>query len=177
MKRITVSLFILFLLLLHGGYIATAGGNRITRSRITSLANEFRGNKDFNVINVGSLGTSVIKTAVRTNLKKESRKDPEAAQVLKMINGIKNICIIEYDDCTIGVKDRFNSKVSALLDDSQMLMQARDDGDNVNIYGAVSDDSDKVTDLILYVPSDNTLICLFGTISVDAVMKLANSGK
>ena len=45
------------------------------------------------------------------------------------------------------------------------IMEIKDEGETLNLYGTSSDDGSSIEDIILYVPEDHTLICLFGSIS------------
>ena len=49
-------------------------------------------------------------------------------------------------------------------------MEIKDGGDMCRIYGVVDDAADKLSNFVLYDPSDCTLICLFGTIPMSAVV-------
>ncbi len=45
----------------------------------------------------------------------------------------------------------------------------------MRIYGVVDESADSVKDFVLYTPSDCALICIFGSISMDAVAKIASN--
>jgi hypothetical protein len=55
-----------------------------------------------------------------------------------------------------------------------MLMEVKDGSDIMRMYGVVDDRGDKVKDFVLFSPEDCTLICLFGSISLDSVMAVAS---
>jgi hypothetical protein len=55
----------------------------------------------------------------------------------------------------------------------EMLLEAKDGDDNMKIYGVVDEDGGKVSDFILHTPSDCAVICILGSISTEAIAKLA----
>ena len=55
-----------------------------------------------------------------------------------------------------------------------MLMEVKDGSDIMRMYGVVDDRGDRVRNFVLFSPEDCTLICLFGTISLDSVLNMAS---
>ena len=53
----------------------------------------------------------------------------------------------------------------------------KDDGEDVLFYGTSSPDGKTVEDLIIYMPSDGDLICLWGSIFTESLAGLADSIK
>ena len=60
-----------------------------------------------------------------------------------------------------------------MLEGSQMLMEAKDGDDKMRIYGIVDEDGEKVSDFILHTPSECAVICILGSISTEAIAKIA----
>ena len=48
-------------------------------------------------------------------------------------------------------------------------------GEKMRIYGVMDEKTNEVKDFVLYAPSDCSLICLFGTLSMDAMAKIASN--
>jgi len=91
------------------------------------------------------------------------------------MDGVKKFVVVDYDDASQKVKDEFNAKVARILEKSEILMEAKDDGDLVKIYGNTSEGGKKVSDLVIYVPNDGALICISGTVDMDDINGIMNT--
>ena len=134
--------------------------------RITSLVREYSSMPNFEVVNLGRLGIGLVKATMRANM------DKDEMALLDAIRDIKRIVIADYGSCSPGLKTEFSQKLERLLDKDQLLVEAKDSGETVSIYGVPSDDGDKVTDLIINVPEDGALICIQGTIPMSKVAEI-----
>ena len=168
MKRIVATIL---LLLTFTVVFAQTGKSGVPRERITSLINEFRGYDGFEVVRMNSLGTSAIKALVRMSALSDGDKDSRA--LLDVLKGIKKIAVVDYEDCERNVKDRFSRKIGRALSSADLLMEVKDGTEVLKMYGVVSDDSAVVKDFVMFSQEDCALICLFGSISLDAVMKMS----
>lgn len=145
-------------------------GKAVPKDKLFGVISEYRHNDGFHVIRLGNLATSLVRSAAKIAVKVDG--DQEAAEALRMINGVKKVWVVEYEACSGPVRDSFNSKLKNVLGGSELLMEVKDDEDQVFIYGIVDDDASAVRDFVVYVPEDCALICMFGSISMDAVSKL-----
>ena len=66
----------------------------------------------------------------------------------------------------------FERKVSAILDDAEKIIEVKDGGDSLNVYGTMSKKGDRIEDLVIFIPEDCAMICLFGSISTDKIAEL-----
>ncbi len=92
--------------------------------------------------------------------------------MLNAIKDIKQITIADYEDCPADVRDRFASRLSKLLDKDMLLMEAKDSGEKMEIYGEPSERGDELTDLILNVPGSGALICIRGRLKMKDVARI-----
>lgn len=169
---------LLVILLALASFTCFAGSRRaaapardaVRADRITSLISEYSAKDGFEVIRVGRLGTSIVKRLVKFGLTYDN--DTEAKEFLKAVDGIRKLAIVEYDDCSQADKDSFNRKVQRLLKDDSLIMEAKDEGNAVKIYGVIDDKSDKIGNFVLYAPSESALICLFGTIPLSTISSI-----
>jgi hypothetical protein len=60
-----------------------------------------------------------------------------------------------------------------MLEGSEMLIEAKDGDDKMKIYGIVDGNGEKVSDFILHTPSECAVICILGSISAEAITKIA----
>lgn len=149
---------------------AMPGKDAIPSGKLISLINEFQSKENFEVVKVGSLGTAVIKAV--TGISATRNLDEEAREALKTLGGIKKVAIVEYEDSIEAVRSRFTNKLNKILATSDLLVETKDGDDVMRIYGVVNDDASLIKDFVIYVPSDCTLICLFGSIPFDYLTKI-----
>lgn len=165
MKRI----LLIICLLLPLSALAGKPSGTVSASKVKSAISQCRDYEGVNWVNLGSFGTAAIKGVVRI----AAIGNPDAREAVKLMKGIRRITIMEYEDCSGTDKTRITRKIEKALAGSDMLMEASGDGEKMRIYGVVNEKTDKVKDFVLYVPSSCALICIFGSISMDAIAKLS----
>ena len=148
---------------------AATFGNRENDKRIGNFIADCRDYEGAEVVHLGSFATSIGKGI----LKVASIDDPDAREALGLIKDIKSLYVFNYEDCSKGVKEKVNSRLERMLEGSQVLLEAKDGEDNVIIYGVVDEKEGKIKDFILHTPSECAVICILGSISADALAKLA----
>ena len=164
MKR----LVIIFAFFLSIG-VALGSESRMA-NKVNLLVKEYSMNPDFEVVDVGRLGLSLVRTMIRAN-----SLDEETRQLLSAVRNVKRVTVVDYEDCSPAVKARFTQRLSKVLDKGSLLLQAKDSGEVVEIYGDVSPDADVVTDLIINASSSGALICIKGTVPMDKVARIIES--
>lgn len=170
MKKLVV-----IFVLLATAFVCAAGNGRkekeamnaVPVDRLVSLISDYSAKDGFDVIRIGRLGTSAIKSLARLGSWDDG--DSDAEEALSIISGIKKLAIVDYEDCSPADKESFERKVGRLLKDENVIMEFKDDGHICRIYGVMDERSDKLRDFVLYTPSDCALICLFGSISLSKV--------
>lgn len=140
-----------------------------TGAQVVSLVSEFSMCDGFNIVQVGKLGTGLIKKIVRAAADPEI---PEEKALLDMVGGIKKVSVIEYGECDAETREKFVRKLDRILPQEDLLIDVRDDGENVRIFGVVSEEEGTVQDFILHAPDENALVCLFGSINIDSISRL-----
>ena len=153
--------YILMLLLALGPVCMNpAAARKVNKSRLGSFVQEYKGKDNFEVINLGSIALRLMRGAAK--LSADSAEDREA---LKIMDGLKRVMIVSYEDADDRMKQRFISGLDKILGDSETLLEAKSDGDTVRIFGTMSRDGEKIEDVIIHVPDSGTLVCLFGTLA------------
>ena len=158
MKKILITL----MMLLSLGTAALAGE---PHTQLRNLVSDYRGTQGFDVVDIGGLGLSLLKAAARTGA-----ESPEDREALKLFNGIKRLTIVDFSDAAPEVKDRFLRKANRILQRSEMLLGAKDDGETVRIYGTSSDDGNLLEDIALI--AGEALIFVRGAIRADQIAAL-----
>ena len=111
MKKYIIIVLLLVVPVLTG---ATGRKQAVSQEKLTSIINEYKACDGFEVTKIGKVGTSAIKNLIRLSAKAESSQDVKDA--LDIIKGIKKLAIVEYDNCSEDVRDRFNHKISKALE-------------------------------------------------------------
>lgn len=142
------------------------------KDEVADLVRKYEGKEGFEVISFGNLSMGLVKLVA--NLSAESQEDKEALDIL---DGINKFVIVEYEEASPERKKAFNKEMSAILKDAEKMIEIKDGGDSVDIYGTLSKDGEKITDVIIHIPEDCTFVCFFGNIRTEDlgdVVKMAN---
>lgn len=156
MKRLIIA--IVLTLQMAGCAVAGPAG-------IQALVNQYRVREDVEVFSVGPIGMSMLRLVVSTS----SGLDRDVLTLLKSTKGVKRITIVDFEDSE--VRDVLAEKIERELSGMEMILEAKDDGDRVQIFG--HDDGVNVKDLIVYT-SDGTLIMTRGRVDLDKIMALVH---
>ena len=170
MKQLFIIIVLALTLPLAGN--ANAQGKAVPSTQISMLINQYRSCEGFEAVKVGRLATGIIKSMINSGM--VDGGDPEIRELRKMVKGIRKMAVVDYSDCDPQVRQGFSQKMGRLLDGSDLLMEVKDGSDMMQMYGVVDDKGGKVRNFVLFSPEDCTLICLFGTISLDSVLSLAS---
>ena len=137
-------------------------------TRVSAIVSELSMAEGTNVVQMGSIATSLLKKLIARSV---DLNNPEEAAFLEAIKGVKRFTIIEYGDCDENTKDRLVRRLGRALPEEDILMDIKDGGQSMRLYGVVSEDGRTLKDFILHSPEGNALICMFGTISLDGISK------
>ena len=158
MKKILITL----MMLLSLGTAALAGE---PHTQLRNLVSDYRDTQGFDVVDIGTLGLSLLKAAART-----AAETPEEREALKLFNGLKRLTVVDFSEAAPEVKDKFLRKVNRILQSGDMLLEAKDGGETVRIYGTSSDDGNLLEDIALL--AGDALIFIRGTIRADQIAAL-----
>ena len=137
--------------------------------KLRTLVNEFRDEPGFEIVDMGPLALGLIRAAARTEAKNDD--DRKALQVFK---DIKRLTVLDFSDADAAHKEKFLRKAKRILADEEMLMEAKDGGETVRIYG-LSNVSDILEDVIIL--AGDALISVHGKIRADLVGELINQAE
>ena len=137
--------------------------------KLRTLVNVFRDEPGFEIVDMGPLALGLIRAAARTEAKNDD--DRKALQVFK---DIKRLTVLDFSDADAAHKEKFLRKAKRILADEEMLMEAKDDGETVRIYG-LSNVSDILEDVIIL--AGDALISVHGKIRADLVGELINQAE
>lgn len=164
MKRILFIVSILGMLL-----TGTASGAGISKAKITAFLYECQQYEGVELVQMGRMATLALRGAIKLG----SIDDPDAREAVKLISGIKRISVLEYEDCEPEIREKITRKLDRMLKESDLLMETRDGNDRMQIYGVVDEKSGTVRDFVLHTPADYSLVCIFGSIPIEKMAKIA----
>lgn len=165
MKKLLLTLTILLGPAVFAVSMAQAGN---PAGKMQTLINTYRHEDGFDRVTVGPLGVALLKTVALA----DSDLDKEDREVLRAFDKIKRISILDFEDAAASVKAKFVEKAQKILSGMELILEAKDDGDRLSIYGL--DKGDEIRDCILWDP-DGTLICIRGSVSLDKLMAAVNN--
>ena len=158
MKKILLTL----MMLLSLGTAALAGE---PHTQLRNLVSDYRDTQGFDVVDIGALGLSILKAAART-----AAETPEDREALKLFNSLKRLTIVDFSEAAPDVKEKFLRKANRILQSGEMLLEAKDGGETVRIYGTSSRDGSLLEDVALL--AGDALIFVRGSIRADQVAAL-----
>lgn len=132
---------------------------------IQNLVNQYRYREDIDVISVGPMGMSFLRMVAGAS----SGLDRDVLNFLSLTRGVKRITIVDFEDS--DVRDNLAGKIERELEGMELIMEAKDDGESVRIFG--HDDGKTIRDFILYT-SDGTLILTRGRVDAEKIIALLN---
>ena len=138
--------------------------------KIRTLVNDFRNEPGFEVVDMGPVALGLIRAAARGEVKNDD--DRKALQVFK---DIKRLTILDFSDADAARKEKFLRKAKRILADEEMLMEAKDDGETVRIYGLSNAAGNILEDIIIL--AGDALISVRGKIRADLVGELVNQAE
>ena len=163
MKKILITLMMV-LCLVPAAWAGNPSG------KIRTLVNEYRDEPGVEVVDLGGLGLGLLRAAARTQA-----KDAEDRMALDFLRSIKRLTVLDFSDAALNVKERFFRKANRILDQDDLLLEARDGGETVRVYGLSSDDGNLLEDII--VLAEDALISVKGKIRIDQVGELIRTAE
>lgn len=164
-------LIIILLFLLPLATSARPAGRNIPKAELSAIISEFRHYDGVEVVRIGRIGTAAIKALIRTT----ARQDPEAREALDLVRGVRKLTVLQYEDCDPEVREQLSRRLRRALEGSDLLMEARDSGSSMRIYGVVDDVTGDVSDFVLHAPHDCALIFIAGKVSADTLGKMLSN--
>ena len=152
-----------FTILLRSAALTRAGGP----AKVQSLIKQYRDKDGFETLSIGPMGMLAARVATRLS----SDIDQEDLAILRSFDSIRRLTFLDFSDADSTDREHFTQKMKKALKGMELILEAKDDGDGLSIYGI--DDGKKVRDCILYSPDDGTVICVRGSIDLEKLMAAA----
>ena len=138
--------------------------------KLRSLVTSFKGTEGFDVVDLGGPAMLLVKAAARAEV-----DDPEDRAAMDLFRSLKRLTVVDFSEAAPEKREKFLRKLDRILEGEEVLMEARDGGEKVAIYGLTSKDGSRIDDII--IRADDALISVRGSIRTDqieALMKQAS---
>lgn len=162
MKKLLV---LLLLVTLPLAAFAGRPAKRVSNTVLSALISECRQYEGAEVVNLGWLGTSLVKGAIRIS----ADYDPDTRAALRLLDGVKRFGVLNFSDCSQAARERISDRIARVLDRSEVLLEVKEDDMHMCIYGMLDDASGTVRDVVMYDAESCTFIFVKGAISMDAI--------
>ena len=156
-------IFVLLMLVLSVSGLAKTR----TSTSIISIINDFRSEPGCDVVSVGNLGLDLIKIIGKLSVDSKEDKD-----VLSVFDGINKILVVDYEDMEDAKRQELNSKFADVLDETEKVIEVKDEEDTLLVYGTLGKDGESLEDVIVCIPEDGALICFWGSVDFDKLADL-----
>lgn len=144
---------------------AVCGAWAGTPDKIGGIVKQYSGREGFEVMNLGRFLLGTFRAAAFL----DSDLDEEDRAALDAFSGIKRLVIVDFEEASEADKTSFRRKVEKVLDKMELIMETKDSGGTIRIYGIEEDNNLK--DVILY-GSDGTLLSVSGSIGLEHIGEL-----
>ncbi len=159
---------LILLLLLPLTASAARPHKSVSQRELSSIVSEFRNCDGVEVVRLGWLGTALVKgVAVHAD-----DGDDDLREMRHALRGIKGVTVMEYAGASPEIRDQVARRLARVLDGREMLMEVKDDGDKVQIFGVLDEATGLVRDIVFHSPSECALACLFGSLPMDIIGKI-----
>ena len=138
--------------------------------KLRSLVSSFKRTEGFDVVDLGGPAMLLLKAAAHAEA-----DDPEDRAALDLFRRLKRLTVVDFSEATPEKREEFLRRLERILAGEEILMEAKDGGEKVAIYGLTSKDGSRIEDII--IRADDALISVRGSIrtdQVEALMKQAS---
>lgn len=167
MKKI-ISIIVLVFMTAGAGIVQVSAANyKLNEADLAKVIAKYENEEGFETMTFGSLSMGLIKLIANATASKEDKK------ALDILSGINKFVIVEYEDAPSAKKAAFNKEVSALLSGVEKIVEVKESGDSVDIYGSLSMDGERIENVVIHVSDGGSLVCFFGSVKTSDLGELA----
>ena len=138
--------------------------------KLRSLVSSFKGTEGFDIVDLGGPAMLLLKAAARAEV-----DDPEDRAAMDLFRSLKRLTVVDFSEAAPEKREKFLRKLDRILEGEEVLMEARDGGEKVAIYGLTSKDGSRIDDII--IRADDALISVRGSIRTDQIEALMNQAE
>ena len=167
MKKMISVILLVFMTAGIGMIQVSASDRKLDAADLSSLISSYENKEGFEIVKFGNLSMWLVRMMANATASEEDKK------ALDVFKGINKFVVVEYGDAPSVEKETFSKDISALLDGVEKIMEVKDSGDSVDIYGTLSKDGEKIENVVIHASDGYSLICFFGTVNVKDLGEIA----
>lgn len=162
MKKI-ISIIMLVIVMAGAGIShAAAPSGKLDKDAMSALISKYQENEGFTIVSFGNVAMGFVK--MLANATAQTKEDKEALDIL---DGIHKFVVVEYAGASDEKKAAFGKELSELLKDAEKIIEVKENGDNLDIFGTISKDGKRIQDFIINAQNGHSVICFFGSIKIE----------
>lgn len=100
--------------------------------------------------------------------------DDDTKKAMDALKDVDELSVVTFEGCSDEDKKAITDKLDIIFEKAEVLMEANDDGEAVRIFGTSKEGTNLVNDVIVYIPTSCTVVCLFGSISLEDLTQMIN---
>lgn len=139
-------------------------------AQLRSIVRDFNRKDGVNVIYVNGLLTAIARSAAGVALLSDDL-DSEARTAINACRDVRGIIVVDYEDASREDALAFRTKLDNYLKPELMLLECRDEEDNVRIWANSLNDDNVVDGLVIDVDGE-ALIYVKGSVKVNELTSL-----
>ena len=167
MKKIISVILLVFMMTGIGMHQAPAADRKLDTADLASVVSRYENEEGFEIVNFSNLSMGLIKLIANLTASEEDKK------ALDVLDGINKFVVINYYDAPSAKKTAFNKELSAILDGVEKIIEVKDSGDSVDIYGSLSKDGETIENVVIHASDGGSLVCFFGRVRAQDLGEIA----
>ena len=149
------------------GIQASAAVRKVDAADLAGVISRYENEEGFETVRFGNLSLGFFKMIAKATASQEDKK------ALEVFDGIRKFIVVDYSDATSAKKTAFGEELSKILDGVEKIIEVKDSGDSVDIYGSLSNDGENIENVVIHVSDECSLVCFFGTVRTKDLGELA----
>ena len=166
MKKI-ISVIMLVLMMAGIGMQASAAVRKVDAADLAGVISRYENEEGFETVRFGNLSLGFFKMIAKATASQEDKK------ALEVFDGINKFIVVDYSDATSAKKTAFGEELSKILDGVEKIIEVKDSGDSVDIYGSLSEDGEEISNVVIHASDGCSLVCFFGSVKMKDIGEIA----
>lgn len=146
---------------------ASAANDGVDEADLARIIAKYENKEGFETMTFGNLSLGLVKLIANATASEEDKK------ALDVLDGIKRFVVIEYSGASSAMQTAFNKDLSALFKGVEKIIEVKESGDSVDIYGSLSKDGEKIENVVIHASDGCSLVCFFGSVRTKDIGELA----
>ncbi len=146
---------------------ASAADRKLDAADLSSLISSYENKEGFEMVKFGNLSMGLLKMVAKVTASEEDKK------ALDIFNGINKFIWVDYNDAQSTTKTAFSKELAAILDGVEKIIEVKDSGDSVDIYGNLSKDGERIENVLIHMSDECSLVCFFGSVNMKDLGEIA----